>query len=359
MPGNSFGDIFRVTTFGESHGPAIGGVIDGCPPGILFNEDFIQQNLLARNPSSTAGSTTRKEDDLVEWLSGIYEGQTTGAPLAFVVRNSKQASADYDHLKDIFRPSHGDYAIYEKYGIRDHRGGGRLSGRETVSRVVAGSVAKLVLQKPAIDILAWTTRIGPVEFQYSAYDMMREQVYNSPVRCPDESITREMENYIDQVRKEGDTAGGLIDCRITGVPPGLGEPVFDKLEADLAKAMLSIGGVKGFEIGTGFASSKMKGSQHNDPWVSRNGKITTETNHSGGVQGGMSNGEDILFRIAVKPLSSIQMKQTTVDSEGNRKEYISGGRHDVTIVPRLVPVVESMAAIVVADHHLRQKTIKK
>lgn len=344
MAGNTFGTLFRLTTFGESHGPAIGGVIDGCPPGIELDFDAIQHELNRRKPGQSAIVTQRKEEDAVQFLSGIFEGKTTGAPIAFVVNNTNQKPDDYSHIKDVYRPSHADYTYDKKYGIRDYRGGGRSSARETISRVVGGAIARQVI--PDIQINAFVSSVGDIfiDKPYQALDFSLTE--SNPVRCPDPAIAERMEAYIKEVRKEGDTVGGTITCVLQNVPAGLGEPVFDKLHAELGKAMLSINAVKGFEYGSGFCGAKMKGSEHNDLF---NADGSTKSNLSGGIQGGISNGMDIYFRVAFKPVATIMQTQETIDSSGNIVEMQGRGRHDPCVVPRAVPIVEAMAALVLAD----------
>ncbi|NTW33684.1 MAG: chorismate synthase [Bacteroidetes bacterium] len=358
MAGNSFGKIFKLTTFGESHGIAVGGVIDGCPPEIFVDEEFIAQEINRRKPGNYKNSTARKEDDKVEFISGLFEGKTTGAPIAFIIKNTDHKSSDYDELKDVFRPSHADYTYLEKYGIRDYRGGGRASARETVSRVVAGAIAKLILRKYGIDIFAYTSQLGNIEISDNIKDINPSAIENDILFCPDKKASVLMQQLLDKLKQEGDSTGCVINCVVKCCPAGLGEPVFDKLQADLAKAMLSIPAAKGFEYGEGFKSSSMKGSEHNDIFKSENNKIILESNHSGGIQGGISNGEDIYFKIAFKPISSINKMQKTVDINGNNIEISIKGRHDVCVVPRVIPVVEAMTALVILDHLLLNITIK-
>jgi chorismate synthase len=357
MAGNSFGKNFTLTTFGESHGEALGGIIDGCPAGLLIDLDFVQSELDRRRPGQSHIVTQRKEGDKVEFLSGIFEGKTMGTPIGFIVRNENQKSKDYDHNKDVYRPSHADYTYDAKYGMRDHRGGGRSSARETVSRVVAGAVAKLILKQSGIVINAFTSQVGDIKLLKSYKDLDLSKTDSNIVRCPDELLADTMIQKIEQVRKAGDTIGGVISCVIKGSPVGLGEPVFDKLHADLGKAMLSINAVKGFEYGSGFEGVKMNGSQHNDAFEAKGG-IHTKTNHSGGIQGGISNGEDIYFRVAFKPVATIMQKQDTVNSKGEAVEMTGKGRHDPCVLPRAVPIVEAMAALVLVDHLLRAKIVK-
>jgi chorismate synthase len=344
MGGNTFGKKFRLTTFGESHGAAIGGVIDGCPPGVALDFEAIQKELDRRRPGQSAIVTQRKESDEVEFLSGIFEGKTTGAPIGFMVHNTNQKSGDYEHIKDVYRPSHADYTYDKKYGIRDHRGGGRSSARETISRVVGGAIAKQVI--PDITINAFVSSVGDIfiDKPYQALDFTLTET--NDVRCPDAATAAKMEEYIKEVRKEGDTVGGTITCVIQNVPPGLGEPVFDKLHAELGKAMLSINAVKGFEYGSGFCGAKMKGSEHNDLF---NPDGSTKSNLSGGIQGGISNGMDVYFRVAFKPVATIMQNQETIDKDGNIVNMQGKGRHDPCVVPRAVPIVEAMAALVLAD----------
>ena len=347
MAGNSFGNIFKLTTFGESHGPALGGVIDGCPPGIKLDLDFIESEMQRRKPGQSSIVTQRKEEDSVQFYSGIFEGKTTGTPIGFLIHNKDQKSKDYSHIKDTYRPSHADFVYDKKYGHRDYRGGGRSSARETASRVVAGAIAKQILE--GIEITAHVSSVGEikVDTHYSKLDF--STIENNPVRCADPKTAVEMESFIKQIRKEGDTVGGEVSCVIENCPIGLGEPVFDKLHAELGKAMLSINAVKGFEYGSGFSGSKLKGSQHNDSFNS-DGK--TETNNSGGIQGGISNGMDIYFNVAFKPVATIMKSQKTIDSNNNEVEMKGKGRHDPCVVPRAVPIVEAMAALVIVDYLL-------
>ncbi len=357
MSGNSFGKLFTVSTFGESHGEALGGIIDGCPAGLTIDLDFIQAELDRRKPGQSHIVTQRKEGDKVEFLSGIFEGKTTGTSIGFIIRNENQKSKDYDHNVDVYRPSHADYTYDAKYGHRDYRGGGRSSARETVCRVVAGAIAKLILKEYGIIINAYTSQVGDVKLLKNYQDLDLSKIESNIVRCPDELIAETMIQKIEQVRKAGDTIGGQIACVVKNVPVGLGEPVFDKLHADLGKAMLSINAVKGFEYGSGFAGTKMLGSEHNDLFKAGD-KITTETNHSGGIQGGISNGEDIYFNVAFKPVATIMQNQATVNSKGDSAEIHGKGRHDPCVLPRAVPIVEAMAALVLADHLLRSRTNK-
>lgn len=358
MPGSSIGHIFRLSTFGESHGPAIGGIIDGCPAGMTIDFSFIQTELNRRRPGQSSVTSQRKEDDQVKFLSGIFEGKTTGVPIAFIIKNKDQQSTDYDHLKDTFRPSHADFTYHKKYGIRDFRGGGRASARETAARVVGGAIAKLFIQKAGINITGFVSQIGDVKSEIDFTNIDAKEIESSPVRCPDPKQSSKMIALIEKLKIEGDTIGGAISCIISGVEPGLGEPVFDKLHADLAKAIMSINAVKGFEYGSGFRAVSMRGSEHNDTFISSGNNITTETNNSGGIQGGISNGQNIYFRVAFKPIATVMMDQKTVDKNGEEITLKGKGRHDVCVVPRAVPIVESMAAIVLADHYLRNKMAK-
>lgn len=351
MAGNSYGTLYRVTTFGESHGEALGGIIDGCPSGIQLDLDAIQFEMSRRKPGQSAIVTQRKEPDDVQFLSGIFDGKTTGTPIGFIIPNTNQKSDDYSHIKDNYRPSHADYVYEKKYGVRDYRGGGRSSARETASRVVAGAIAKQML--PKIKINAYVSSVGPIFLEKPYQELDFSKIESNPVRCPDEAMAATMEDYIKQIRKEGDTVGGTVTCVIQNVPIGLGEPVFDKLHAELGKAMLSINAVKGFEFGSGFEGVKMKGSEHNDLY---NPDGTTRTNLSGGIQGGISNGMDIYFRVAFKPVATIMQKQESLDNKGNITEMTGKGRHDPCVVPRAVPIVEAMAAIVLADFYLLNKT---
>ena len=349
---NTFGRLFRLTTFGESHGEAIGGVIDGMPAGIAIDVDFIQQELNRRRPGQSQLTTSRQEADQIELLSGVFEGKSTGCPIGFIVRNTNQHSQDYENMRCLFRPSHADYTYQQKYGVRDHRGGGRSSARITISRVVGGALAKLVLRQLGITIQAYTSQVGNIalEHDYQHYDL--SQTEQNAVRCPDPEKAREMEDLILQVKGEGDTIGGVISCVIKGCPVGLGEPEFGKLHAVLGQAMLSINAVKGFEYGAGFEGVTARGSEQNDLFSNENGRITTRTNHSGGIQGGISNGQDIYFRVAFKPVATILQEQATVDLEGNTTTLKAKGRHDPCVLPRAVPVVEAMAAMVILDQIL-------
>lgn len=350
MAGNSFGNLFRLSTFGESHGDAIGGVIDGCPPGIKLDLELIQFEMERRKPGQSKIVTQRKEPDTVKFLSGIFEGVTTGTPIGFIIENTNQKSKDYSHIKDVYRPSHADYVYDQKYGHRDYRGGGRSSARETACRVVAGAVAKQILK--SIKINAFVSSVGDIFLDKPYQELDLQKTESNIVRCPDDSTAKKMIDRIQEIRKEGDTIGGTITCVIHNVPVGLGEPVFDKLHADLGKAMLSINAVKGFEYGSGFCGAAMKGSEHNDLF---NEDGTTKSNLSGGIQGGISNGMDIYFRVAFKPVATIMKLQETIDNKGNKAEMQGKGRHDPCVVPRAVPIVEAMAALVLADFYLINK----
>ncbi len=358
MSGNSFGNIFRLTTFGESHGVAIGGVIDGCPPGFRINRKAIQKQLDRRRPGQSKITTSRNETDEVEFLSGLLNDMTLGTPIGFIIRNRDQRESDYDTLKDVFRPSHADFTWQQKFGIRDTRGGGRSSARETACRVVAGSIAEQMLNFAGIEICAWVSQVGGKGSHVDPAKVTRKKVDSNPVRCPDQKSAERMEEEIRQAMKAGDTLGGLISCIAKGVPAGLGEPVFDKLHADLGKAMLSINATKGFEIGSGFSAISMTGSQHNDAFTLKGKKISTETNRSGGIQGGISNGADIWFNVAFKPVSTIKLVQQTVDTSGKKVKIAAGGRHDPCVVPRAVPIVEAMTALVLIDHMMLQSSFK-
>ena len=350
---NSFGNIFRLTTFGESHGSGVGGVIDGFPAGITIDMDFIQQELNRRRPGQSALTTSRQEPDQVEFLSGIFEGQSTGCPIGFVVWNKNQHSNDYDNLRNLFRPSHADFTYFKKYGLRDHRGGGRTSARETIARVVGGAFAKLALRRLGISITAYTSQVGHIALPGTYADLDLSLVESNPVRCPDENVAAEMAKLIAEVKAEGDTIGGIISCVVKGCPPGLGEPVFGKLHARLGAAMLSINAVKGFEYGAGFAGVTQRGSEQNDVFVCRSdGSIGTLTNRSGGIQGGISNGEDIYFRVAFKPVATLLREQQTVDIAGNAVSVKARGRHDPCVLPRAVPIVEAMTSMVLLDSYM-------
>ncbi len=353
---NSFGNIFKLTSFGESHGKGIGGVIDGYPAGITINEEFIQYELDRRKPGQSKLTTNRKEPDHVEFLSGIFEGKSTGCPIGFIVWNTNQRSDDYTNIKDVYRPSHADYTYQQKYCTRDYRGGGRSSARETISRVVAGALAKLALIQIGVSITAYTEQVGPICLNKDYNELDLTQIEENPVRCPDPEKAEEMAELITKIKKEGDTIGGVIRCIIKGCPVGLGEPVFGKLHAALGQAMLGINACKGFEYGQGFHNMTLKGSQQNDIFTTNNGKITTKTNNSGGIQGGISNGNDIYFRVAFKPVATVLIEQPTVDIHGNERLSTSRGRHDPCVLPRAVPIVEAMAAMTLLDYYLLNKT---
>jgi chorismate synthase len=351
---NSYGTLFRITTFGESHGPAIGVVVDGCPAGLEIDEAFIQDELNRRKPGQSKITTQRKEDDTFKILSGVFEGKATGSPIAIVIENQDQRSKDYSHLEKTFRPSHADYTYEMKYGFRDYRGGGRSSARETAARVAAGAIAKLLLNKQGISTQGYVSGVGEIKAPpYTQLDLQKTE--DTIVRCPDPATAEKMIALIDQTRLNRDTIGGTVTCVIKNTPVGLGEPVFDKLHAELGKAMLSINAVKGFEYGSGFDGTKLNGSQHNDEFIRDEGKIKTRTNYSGGIQGGISNGEDIYFTVAFKPVATIMQDQKSVDKEGNEVTVSGKGRHDPCVVPRAVPIVEAMAALVLADFLLRAK----
>lgn len=354
---NSIGKLFTFTSFGESHGKGIGGVVDGCPAGIALDETYIQQELDRRKPGQSSIATPRKEDDKVEFLSGIFEGVTTGTPIAFIIWNQNQHSKDYDHLKDVYRPSHADYTYQQKYGIRDYRGGGRSSARETASRVVAGAIAKLVLKKIGVSITAYTSQVGHIAMTERPDSVDLSLIESNIVRCPQPAIAAQMIDYITSLKREGDSIGGTVSCVIKGAPVGWGEPIFDKLQSRLAQAMLSINASHGFDYGKGFEGVALKGSEMNDPFILTGDKISTKTNNSGGIQGGISNGEDIYFRVLFKPVATISKKQETVDRQLNEVELQARGRHDPCVLPRAVPIVEAMAAMTLLDLHLNAKGI--
>lgn len=355
---NTFGTLFRLTTFGESHGKAVGGIVDGFPAGIDIDLEFIQNELARRRPGQSRITTDRKEPDEVELLSGVFEGKSTGTPIAFEVRNTNQHSKDYDNMRQLFRPSHADFTYYNKYGVRDHRGGGRSSARITIARCVGGALAKLALRQLGVSVTAYTSQVGDIKLEkdYHLYDL--GTIEDNPVRCPDQAKAKQMEELIAGVKAQGDTVGGIITCVIKGCPIGLGEPEFGKLHAALGGAMLSINAVKGFEYGEGFDCATAKGSELNDVFINQNGKISTSTNHSGGIQGGISNGQDIYFRVAFKPVATLLMKQNTVTIEGIPTELNARGRHDPCVLPRAVPIVEAMAAMVILDNYLLNMTTK-
>ncbi len=356
---NTYGTIFRITTFGESHGNAVGVIVDGCPPSIEIDIDFIQSEMARRKPGQSKIVTQRQEDDVIEILSGVFEGKSTGTPIAMMVRNADQRSKDYSHIADRYRPSHADFTYQEKYGTRDYRGGGRSSARETLARVAAGALAKTILAKANIKIQAYVSQVGPIKLtaDYKTLDIPNAE--SNIIRCPDNAIAETMIEFIDQTRKNKDTVGGVVSCVIEGAPVGLGQPVFDKLHAELGKAMLSINAVKGFEYGSGFDGVEQFGSQHNDKfYTDETGNVRTETNHSGGIQGGISNGEDIYFRVAFKPVATIMIDQESINDKGETVIVSGKGRHDPCVVPRAVPIVEAMAAIVMVDFYLRNKAIR-
>lgn len=355
---NSFGKIFRLTSYGESHGAGIGGVIDGCPAGLSVDINLIQQDLDRRKPGQSHITTSRQESDKVEILSGIFEGITTGTPIGFLVRNKDQHSGDYSNIKDLYRPSHADFTYDQKYGVRDYRGGGRSSARETIARVVAGSIAKQLLAFSGIEVHAFVSRVGEIELQKTYSELNLSDTENNIVRCPDSETAARMIDRIEEAGRNHDTVGGVITGVVTGVPAGWGEPVFNKLHADLGFAMLGINAVKGFDYGSGFEGTKLSGSQHNDIFISSDKGVKTLTNHSGGVQGGISNGEDIYWRVAFKPIATLLKAQNTVDVNGNEAVINVQGRHDPCVLPRAVPIVEAMAALVLADHFLLSRVSK-
>lgn len=355
--GNSYGTLFKISTFGESHGKALGVIIDGCPAGLDINETFIQQELNRRKPGQSKITTQRKEDDTFEILSGVFEGKSTGTPICIVIHNKDAKSKDYSHIADKYRPSHADYTYDVKYGVRDYRGGGRSSARETAARVAAGAIAKMMLGKEGIKISAYVSQVGDIKCpDYPSLDL--NQTESNIVRCPHAETADKMITLIDQIRKSQDTIGGIVTCVIQNTPPGLGEPVFDRLHAELGKAMLSINAVKGFEYGSGFEGVKMKGSEHNDAFYQEGDKTKTRTNYSGGIQGGISNGEDIYFNVAFKPVATIMQDQESVNAQGESVTVSGKGRHDPCVVPRAVPIVEAMAALVIADFYLINQTAK-
>lgn len=353
MAGNTFGKLLKLSTFGESHGEALGGILDGCPAGLTLDFDFINLEMKRRKPGQSSIVTQRKEEDEVQFLSGIFEGKTTGTPIGFIIPNTNQKSDDYSHIKDTYRPSHADFVYEQKYGIRDYRGGGRSSARETVSRVVGGAIAKQII--PQIKINAFVSSVGDIFIDKPYQELDFSTIEQNPVRCPDMQVAKRMETYIKEIKKQGDTIGGTITCVIQNVPIGLGEPVFDKLHADLGKAMLSINAVKGFEFGSGFCGARMKGSEHNDAF---NPDGTTKSNLSGGIQGGISNGMDIYFRVAFKPVATLIQKQEVLNTRGEIIEKQGKGRHDPCVVPRAVPIVEAMAALVIADYFLLNRSLR-
>lgn len=356
MAGNTFGKLFKITTFGESHGKGIGVVIDGCPAGIELDLVYIQNQLNRRKPGQSKIVTQRKEADEFEILSGTFEGKTTGTPLTLFIANTNQKPKDYEHIKDKFRPSHADFTYAKKYINRDYRGGGRSSARETAARVAAGAIAQQILEQKGIKITAYVSQVGPLVIQQAREDLDFSLIEQTPVRCPDLERAAEMETYIKKIKKEGDTTGGIVSCLVQGCPVGLGEPIFDRLHAELGKAMLSINACKGFQYGSGFDGVSMRGSEHNDIFVNDNGQIKTNSNHSGGIQGGISNGMDIYFRTAFKPVATIMRPQPSVDVNGNTVTVVGKGRHDPCVVPRAVPIVECMAALVLLDYYLLAMT---
>jgi len=355
---NTYGKIFRITTFGESHGTGVGVVLDGCPAGIAINEEYIQEQLDRRRPGQSKITTQRQEADEVRILSGVFEGLSTGTPICLVVYNADARSKDYSHIAEKFRPSHADYTYHQKYGVRDYRGGGRSSARETLARVASGAIAMQILKQLGIEIFSYVSQAGPVKLNKSYQELDLSKIEDNIVRCPDNDVAEEMIAFIDETRKNRDTVGGVVSCVIKGVPAGLGEPVFDKLHAELGKAMLSINAVKGFEYGSGFEGVEKYGSQHNDEFYVENGKVKTRTNYSGGIQGGISNGEDIYFRVAFKPVATLMMDQDSIDIHGNNVTVSGKGRHDPCVVSRAVPIVDAMAALVITDFYLRNKSVK-
>jgi chorismate synthase len=354
---NTYGKIFRITTFGESHGTGVGVVLDGCPAGIEVNEEYIQEELDRRRPGQSKITTQRQEADQVKILSGVFEGKSTGTPISLVVYNADARSKDYSHIAESFRPSHADYTYQQKYGHRDYRGGGRSSARETLARVAAGAIAKKILKQLGVSIFSYVSQTGPIKVNKAYQDLDLSKIEDNIIRCPDAEVAEKMIDYIDMTRKNRDTVGGVISCVIKGTPVGLGEPVFDKLHAELGKAMLSINAVKGFEYGSGFEGVEKFGSEHNDEFYVKDGKVKTKTNYSGGIQGGISNGEDIYFRVAFKPVATLMMDQASIDLEGKSVVVSGKGRHDPCVVSRAVPIVDAMAAIVILDFYLRNKKI--
>lgn len=356
--GNSFGRIFRISTFGESHGLGLGLVIDGCPAGLHIDADFIRNEMQRRKPGQSKITTQRKEEDEFQILSGVFEGKSTGTPIGMVIMNTDQKSKDYGHIADKFRPSHADYTYFEKYGIRDYRGGGRSSARETAARVAAGAIAKMMLRHYGISVQAYVSQVGDLKLEKSYLELNLANTEDNIVRCPDSEMAVKMIRYIDEVRKSRDTVGGIVSCVVKGMPPGIGEPVFDRLHAELGKAMLSINAVKGFEYGSGFEGVKMRGSAHNDIFFREGDKVRTKTNYSGGIQGGISNGEDIYFNVAFKPVATIMQDQNSLNEAGESVTVSGKGRHDPCVVPRAVPIVEAMASLVLADYILISRTNK-
>jgi chorismate synthase len=355
---STYGKLFKISTFGESHGKAVGLVLEGCPAGLEIDESKIQLDLDRRRPGQSHIVTQRQEGDVIQIVSGVFEGKATGSPIAMMVWNEDQRSKDYSHISNKFRPSHADYTYHEKYGLRDYRGGGRSSARETLARVAAGAVAKMLLSKLGVTVQAYVSQAGPIKLEKPYQELNLALAEENIVRCPDPELAEKMIEFIDETRKNRDTIGGVVNCVIQNCPPGLGEPVFDKLHAELGKAMLSINAVKGFEYGSGFDGVSMYGSQHNDIFAMENGKVITKTNHSGGIQGGISNGADIYFRVAFKPVATIMHDQASVNEAGEETTVSGKGRHDPCVVPRAVPIVEAMAALVLADFYLRNRAIK-
>ena len=349
---NTIGKLFTFTSFGESHGIGVGGIVDGCPAGIVLDQAFIQHELNRRRPGQSAISTPRSEEDNVEFLSGIFEGKTTGTPIAFVIWNKNQESKDYNHLKDVYRPSHADYTYQQKYGIRDHRGGGRSSARATAGWVAAGAIAKLALKQLGVEITAYTSQVGHIAMKHSGDDIDLSLIEENIIRCPESDTAQKMIEYIDKLRKDGNSIGGIISCVVRGVPVGWGEPVFDKLQARLAYAMMNINAAHGFDYGRGFSGVHLTGAELNDAFIKDGDRVTTKTNNSGGIQGGISNGEDIYFRVLFKPVATISIKQNTLDKDLNAVELEAKGRHDPCVLPRAVPIVEAMAALTLVDLYL-------
>ena len=352
---NTIGKLFTFTSFGESHGTGVGGVVDGCPAGIVLDQAFIQHELNRRRPGQSAISTPRSEEDNVEFLSGIFEGKTTGTPIAFVIWNKNQESKDYNHLKDVYRPSHADYTYQQKYGIRDHRGGGRSSARATAGWVAAGAIAKLALKQLGVEITAYTSQVGHIAMKHSGDDIDLSLIEENIIRCPESDTAQKMIEYIDKLRKDGNSIGGIISCVVRGVPVGWGEPVFDKLQARLAYAMMNINAAHGFDYGRGFSGVHLTGAELNDAFIKDGDRVTTKTNNSGGIQGGISNGEDIYFRVLFKPVATISIKQETIDKDLNAVELEARGRHDPCVLPRAVPIVEAMTALTLVDLYLMNK----
>lgn len=356
---STYGKLFKIATFGESHGTAIGVVVEGCPAGVPFDLAFIQQELDRRKPGQSRITTQRREADTVQVLSGVFEDKTTGTPIAMMIWNEDQRSKDYSHIAQQFRPSHADFTYQTKYGVRDYRGGGRSSARETAARVAAGALAKLVLKDLGVDVQAYVSQVGKLKLDKEYHELDLSLTDTNAVRCPDPEMAQTMFDYIDDIRKQGDSIGGVVSCVVTGAPVGWGEPVFDKLHAEMGKAMLSINAVKGFEYGSGFAGVELQGSAHNDAfYTDETGRVRTRTNHSGGIQGGISNGEDIFFRVAFKPVATIMQDQESVDQNGESITVQGKGRHDPCVLPRAVPIVEAMAALVLVDFYLRDKSVR-